>query len=159
MKENIEENKQQITESKKILALHGASDLMHHNLRLTLVRGLGRFVLGLGVITHLNIFISITALFLVEIIFVIIRLCLEVFTLRIGSLFIFFFLASRGLGTLHLMIVTRSGLVGFLELLEERSLKLTLLGTVGTAVIVKTIGLGLVRRVLGRCRVLGIPGE
>jgi hypothetical protein len=156
IKEHVERKK----EKKQNLGTTGddRQRLVHHDLRLSLVRGLSSLIFLFGVITHLDILISITALFFV-IFLVIVTLRLEIFTLGIGDLFFFLFLASRSFSAFHLVIIALSGLVGILELLEKRSLKFTLLSTVGTAVIIEAIGLGLIRRVLGRGRVLRVPSK
>lgn len=130
---------------------------MYHELRLRLVSWLGGIVLVFCVVAHLNIVVTITTFFLIKIILIVVTLRLKIFTFGIGDLFFLVLLASRGIGAFHFMVITLGGLVGFLELLEECSLELTLLSTVGSTVIVETIGLGLVRRVLCGGRVIRVP--
>jgi hypothetical protein len=132
---------------------------VYHELGLRLMGWLGSIILGFCVVAHLDIVVTIAALFLIKVILIVVTLRLEIFTLSIGDLFFLILLASRGIGSFHLVVIAFGGLVGFLELFEERSLELALLGTVGCTIIVETIGLGLVRRVLCRGRVIGIPVE
>jgi hypothetical protein len=132
---------------------------VYHDLGLRLVSWLGSIVLVFCVIAHLNIVVTIATLFLIKIILIVVTLCLKIFTLGIGDLFFVILLASSGLGAFHLMVIALGRLVGLLELLEERSLKLALFGAVGSTVIVETISLGLVRWVLCGGRVIRVPME
>lgn len=109
-----------------------------------------------GVVAHLNIVIT---LFLIKIIVIIIALLLEIFTPSIGLVVIILLLASMRLGAFHLVIFTWALLIGFRELPFQSGLKFSLLGAIGSAIILKVISLGLLRWVLGRGRVLGVPSE
>jgi hypothetical protein len=114
---------------------------------------LARLILLLRIVTHLNIFIAITGLILIEIIIVIFALLLEVLTASIRDIVII--VASSNIATLHLLVLAL--LVGFLKLLDKGGLELGLLSTVGIAVVVQSVGFGLVGWVLCGRRLIGIP--
>lgn len=133
---------------------------MYHHLRLSWVSGLGgRFVLVLGVVTHLNILVTASSLILIQFVIVIVTLFLQILTLSIGVFFII--LASGLLPTSHLLVfalgLTLALLIGVLKFLQKGSFKLSFLLTVGVAVIIQAISLGLVRWVLGGGGLLRIP--
>jgi hypothetical protein len=127
--------------------------LVHHDLGLGLVGRLARLILLLRVVTHLNVLIAISSLILIQLVIIIFTLLLEVLTTSVRDIVVV--IASSDLATLHLLVITL--LVGFLELLDEGSLELGLLSTVGIAVIVQSVSLRLVRGVLCWGRLLGIP--
>jgi hypothetical protein len=118
--------------------------------------GLGR--LRLGIISHFHILVGITPLLLIKVIIIIITLLLKILTASIGQIILIIVLLARScFGALHLVVVALGGLVGLFELLDKSSLKLGLFMTVGIAVIVKVVSLGLIRWVLCGSRFLRIP--
>jgi hypothetical protein len=127
--------------------------LVHHHFGLGLMSGLARLVLLLSVVTHLNVLIAVTGLILIQLVIIIVTLLLEVLTTSVRDIIVV--VTSSDLTTLHLLVVAL--LVGFLELLNKGGLELGLLSTVGIAVVVQSVGLGLIRGVLCGSRLLGIP--
>lgn len=135
-------------------------DLVHHHLRLSLVSGLGgRLVLLLGVIAHLDVVITTGGLIFIQIVLVIVTLLLQILALGTGVFLVL--LASGLLATGHLLVfalgLSLALFVGVFELLDKGGFELGFLLAIGIAVIVQTVGLRLIRRILGGGGFLRIP--
>lgn len=130
--------------------------LVYHDLRLGLMAGLRGLVLLLRVVTHFNIVVTLAGFILIQFILIVITLLFQVLTLSVRDIFLLIFLASGTFAALHILVFTLA-LVGIFELLDKSGLQLTFFSAVGVAIILQIVGLGLVRRVLGRSGLLGIP--